>query len=149
LQRRRRKVGETIAIADAPSPAAAQLAQLAEPLIAPRFNRALRTLARTCDEAGHPLPALRDARLNQKSLSVLPVDEDSTPLAPFAAGPAGWWLLPDNAELLDDDQARDVPPPYPAFVTIGADETTGDLILLNMAADRVVLLDGSEDELRP
>ncbi|MFJ4895572.1 hypothetical protein ACIP5U_37105 [Streptomyces sp. NPDC088788] len=149
LQRRRRKVGETIAIGDAPSPAAAQLAQLAEPLLAPRFNLALRTLAHACDEAGQPLPALRVARLSQKSaLSVLPVDEDSTPLAPFTAGQDGWWHLPDDAELLNEDRARDVTAPYPAFVTIGADERTGDLVLLNMAADRVVLLDGSEDDVR-
>lgn len=149
LQRRRRKVGETIAIGDAPSPAAAQLAQLAEPLLAPRFNLALRTLAHACNEVGQPLPALRVARLSQKSsLSVLPVDEDSTPLAPFTAGQDGWWHLPDDAELLDEDQARDVAAPYPAFVTIGADERTGDLVLLNMATDRVVLLDGAEDDVR-
>ncbi|MFD5814721.1 LysM peptidoglycan-binding domain-containing protein [Streptomyces sp. NPDC127038] len=148
LQRRRRRVGETIAIAEEPSPAAAQLTELADPPLSPRFDRALRTLARDAEACEQPLPGLRVARLSQKSLSVLPVDEAATPLSPFTAGADGWWLLPDDAQLLTADQAAETPAPYPAFVTIGADETTGDLILLNVAADRVLLLDGSDDDLR-
>lgn len=148
LQRRRRKVGETIAIAEAPSPAAAQLAQLAEPPIAPRFDRALRTLAAHADKAEQPLPELRAARLGPKTVSVQPVDEDAEPTLPFTAAAEGWWVLPDDAELLTTEQAGDVTPPYPAFVTIGADEATGDVILLNLAADRVILLDGTEEDIR-
>jgi nucleoid-associated protein YgaU len=148
LQRRRRKVGETIAIGESPSPAAAQLAQLAEPPIAPRLDRALRTLASNATEAGQSLPDLRVARLSQKTVLVLPADEECTPLSPFVAGEEGWWLLPDEAELLAGGQAREVAAPYPAFVTIGTDEATGDLILINLAAERVVLLDGSAEDLR-
>ncbi|WP_406834863.1 LysM peptidoglycan-binding domain-containing protein [Streptomyces sp. AHU1] len=147
LQRRRRKAGETIAIADAPSPAAAQLAELAEPTLSTRLDRALRSLARHAAEAGHTLPALRAARLNSDTLSVLPASQ-SPPLAPFTAGTGNWWILPDDAQLLTEEEARDVRAPYPALVTIGADEDTGDLILLNLAADRVLLLDGGEDGLR-
>ncbi|MCX4581067.1 LysM peptidoglycan-binding domain-containing protein [Streptomyces sp. NBC_01571] len=148
LQRRRRKVGETIAIAEAPSPAAAQLAQLAEPPAAPRFDRALRTLADHADRTEQPLPELRAARLGPNTLSVQPVDEDAGPMLPFTAAAEGWWVLPDDAELLTTEQALDVTPPYPAFVTIGADEATGDVILLNLAAVRAVLLDGTEDDIR-
>ncbi|MFJ2397421.1 LysM peptidoglycan-binding domain-containing protein [Streptomyces sp. NPDC087843] len=148
LQRRRRKVGETIAIADAPSPAAAQLAQLAEASVSPLFDRAMRTLASHAGTAGQPLPKLRAARLSPKTVSVQPADEGAEPRFPFTVAADGWWVLAEDADLLTPEQALDVTAPYPAFVTIGADEATGDLILLNLAADRVVLLDGPEENIR-
>ncbi|WP_306192059.1 LysM peptidoglycan-binding domain-containing protein [Streptomyces sp. MK5] len=144
LQRRRRKPGEKIAIAAETSPAEAQLAAVAEPGGAARLDVALRTLAYHVaqqEEADAVLPPLRAARIGTRTVQVLPEDLAQEPLAPFAAGRGGWWVLPAEAALLDEEAARDVPPPYPGLVTIGHAEA-GDLLLLNLAALPALLLDG-------
>lgn len=140
LQRRRRKPGETIAIASETSSAEAQLAAAAEPDGSARLDVALRTLAhRLENEAG--LPGLRAARIGARSLEVLPEDLRLEPPVPFTAGRAGWWVLPGDAELLDDEAAREVPAPYPGLVTLGSTED-GDLLLVNLAQLPALLLDG-------
>ncbi|WP_427169005.1 LysM peptidoglycan-binding domain-containing protein (plasmid) [Streptomyces sp. C1-1] len=145
LQRRRRKPGEKIAIAAETSPAEAQLAAAAEPGGAARLDVALRTLAHHVaqqHEADAVLPPLRAARIGTRAIQVLPEDLAQEPVAPFAAGQGGWWVLPLEAALLDEEAARDVPAPYPGLVTIGHTEA-GDLLLLNLAALPALLLDGN------
>ncbi|MFF2132368.1 hypothetical protein ACFVW1_44900 [Streptomyces olivochromogenes] len=143
LQRRRRKPGETIAIASEISPAEAQLAAAAEPGGAGRLDVALRTLAhQEAQDGDGELSQLRAARIGARTLEVLPEDLTHEPRAPFAAGKNGWWLLPTDAPLLDEEAAREVPAPYPALVTIGSTEA-GDLLLLNLAQVPAVLLDGN------
>ncbi|MER5450574.1 hypothetical protein ABT052_37025 [Streptomyces sp. NPDC002766] len=145
LQRRRRKPGEKIAIAAETSPAEAQLAAAAEPGGATRLDVALRTLAHHLaqrQEADAVLPPLRAARIGIRAIQVLPEDLAQEPVAPFAAGQGGWWVLPLEADLLDKEAARDVPAPYPGLVTIGHTEA-GDLLLLNLAALPALLLDGN------
>ncbi|WP_435613654.1 LysM peptidoglycan-binding domain-containing protein [Streptomyces sp. bgisy159] len=145
LQRRRRKPGEKIAIAAEISPAEAQLAAAAEPGGAARLDVALRTLAHHVaqqQEAGAVLPPLRAARIGTRAVQVLPEDLVQEPVAPFTAGPGGWWVLPVEAALLDEEAARDVPAPYPGLVTIGSTEA-GDLLLLNLAQLPALLLDGN------
>lgn len=142
LQRRRRKPGETIAIAGETSTAEAQLAQAAEESDAARLDLALRTLAHHATDTGRPLPALRAARIGNRSLAVLPADPAATPLPPFNSGDSdGWWTLPHDAGLLPADDAQQIPAPYPALATIGATES-GDLILLNLPHHQVLLLAG-------
>ncbi|MFJ9380524.1 hypothetical protein [Streptomyces sp. NPDC101455] len=141
LQRRRRQPGETIAIAPEPSPAEAKLAAAAEPGGAARLDVALRTMAyQVGDEA--VLPPLRAARIGARAVEVLPEDLAQKPLAPFTSGKAGWWALPTDAGLLDEERAHQVPAPYPGLATIGSTEA-GDLILLNLARVSAVLLDGN------
>ncbi|MEU9662901.1 hypothetical protein [Streptomyces chartreusis] len=144
LQRRRRKPGETIAIAPEPSMAEAQLAAAAEPGGAARLDVALRTLAHQFarPESSGALPALRAARIGTRTVEVLPEDLDQEAAAPFVAGPGGWWVLPSDAVLLDEEAAREVPAPYPGLVTVGTTET-GDLLLLNLVQLPALLLDGS------
>ncbi|MEU9546388.1 hypothetical protein [Streptomyces mirabilis] len=143
LQRRRRKPGETIAIASEISPAEAQLAAAAEPGGAARLDVALRTLAHQAAQDGDgELPQLRAARIGARTLDLLPEDLAHEPQAPFAAGKNGWWVLPADAPLLDEEAAREVPAPYPALVTIGSTES-GDLLVLNLAQVPAVLLDGN------
>ncbi|MCW8101685.1 LysM peptidoglycan-binding domain-containing protein [Streptomyces tauricus] len=140
LQRRRRKPGATISIASETSSAEAQLAAAAEPGGSARLDVALRTMAhRLEDEAG--LPGLRAARIGARALEVLPEDLALEPPAPFMTGRDGWWVLPAEAELLDDEAARDVPAPYPGLVTLGSTEG-GDLLLVNLAQVPALLLDG-------
>ncbi|GAA5079086.1 hypothetical protein [Streptomyces similanensis] len=146
LQRRRRRPGETIAIAAKTSSAEAQLAAAAEPGGAARLDVALRTLAHHVaqqqKEEAAALPRLRAARIATRALEVLPEDLTQEPVVPFTAGRPGWWTLPAEAVLLDDEAARDVPAPYPGLVTIGTTET-GDLLLLNLAGLPALLLDGN------
>ncbi|MFJ7098285.1 hypothetical protein ACIQWL_50375 [Streptomyces mirabilis] len=143
LQRRRRKPGEKIAIASEISPAEAQLAAAAEPGGAARLDVALRTLAHQAAQDGDgELPQLRAARIGARALEVLPEDLAQEPRAPFATGKNGWWLLPADAPLLDEEAAREVPAPYPALVTVGSTES-GDLVLLNLAQVTALLLDGN------
>ncbi|MCX5357253.1 LysM peptidoglycan-binding domain-containing protein [Streptomyces sp. NBC_00124] len=145
LQRRRRRPGEKIAIAPETSTAEAQLAAAAEAGGAVRLDLALRTLAHhlpTDADAAPGLPQLRAARIGTHTIDVLPEDLTQEPVAPFVSGTAGWWALPDDADLLDETAAREVPAPYPGLVTIGSTDT-GDLVLLNLAALPALLLDGS------
>ncbi|MDW8478462.1 LysM peptidoglycan-binding domain-containing protein [Streptomyces scabiei] len=140
LQRRRRKPGETIAIASETSSAEAQLAAAAEPGGSARLDVALRTMARQLeDDAG--LPVLRAARIGARTLEVLPEDLALEPLEPFTAGRDGWWVLPTDAELLDEEAAHEVPAPYPGLVTLGS-TADGDLLLVNLAQLPALLLDG-------
>ncbi|MET9913859.1 hypothetical protein ABZZ74_45230 [Streptomyces sp. NPDC006476] len=140
LQRRRRKPGETIAISSATSSAEAQLAAAAEPDGSARLDVALRTMAHRLEgEAG--LPGLRAARIGARTLEVLPEDPAFKPLAPFSAGRDGWWILPRDAELLDEEAAHQVPAPYPGLVTLGS-TADGDLLLVNLAQLPALLLDG-------
>ncbi|MFE4582918.1 hypothetical protein [Streptomyces chartreusis] len=144
LQRRRRKPGETIAIAPEPSMAEAQLAAAAEPGGAARLDVALRTLAHQLarPESSGALPSLRAARIGTRTLEVLPEDLAQEPATPFVSGRGGWWVLPSDAVLLDEEAAREVPAPYPGLVTTGTTET-GELLLLNLVQVPALLLEGN------
>ncbi|MGW3026251.1 LysM peptidoglycan-binding domain-containing protein [Streptomyces sp. NPDC001221] len=145
LQRRRRKPGEKIAIASETSAAEAQLAAAAEPGGAARLDAALRTLAHHVaqqHEADAALPPLRAARIGNRAVEVLPEDHSQEPAAPFTTGQGGWWTLPADAALLDQETAREMPAPYPGLVTIGTTES-GDLLLLNLTQLPALLLDGN------
>ncbi|MFC5220032.1 hypothetical protein [Streptomyces coerulescens] len=140
LQRRRRKPGETIALAAETSSAEAQLAAAAEPGGSARLDVALRTMAHQLEDEA-PLPGLRAARIGARTLEVLPEDLALEPLGPFTSGQRGWWVLPGDAELLDEETAREVPAPYPGLVTLGSTDH-GDLLLVNLAQMPALLLDG-------
>ncbi|MFZ4246583.1 LysM peptidoglycan-binding domain-containing protein [Streptomyces griseoincarnatus] len=144
LQRRRRKPGETIAIAGETSPAEAQLTAAAEPGGAARLDLALRTMAHQTarQEGGAGVPVMRAARIGARTLHVLPEDPSHKLSAPFVPDQDGWWVLDADATLLNEDAAHDVPAPYPGLVTIGSTET-GDLVLLNLARISALLLDGN------
>ncbi|WP_055495528.1 LysM peptidoglycan-binding domain-containing protein [Streptomyces sp. TP-A0356] len=145
LQRRRRKPGGKIAIASETSAAEAQLAAAAEPGGAAHLDAALRTLAHHVaqqHEDDAVLPPLRAARIGNRTVEVLPEDLSQEPAAPFTTGQGGWWILPADTALLDQETAREVPPPYPGLVTIGTTQS-GDLLLLNLAQLPALLLDGN------
>ncbi|WP_069757796.1 LysM peptidoglycan-binding domain-containing protein [Streptomyces sp. LUP47B] len=144
LQRRRRKPGEKIAIAAETSTAEAQLAAAAEPAGAARLDVALRTLAHRAAKEKDPAlrPALRAARIGTRTVEVLPEDLSQEAQAPFVLGQAGWWILPPDAVLLDEEAAREMPAPYPGLVTVGTTEAH-ELVLLNLAQLPALLLDGN------
>ncbi|WP_438296269.1 LysM peptidoglycan-binding domain-containing protein [Streptomyces sp. HUAS TT7] len=147
LQRRRRAPGETIAIAEETSPAAAQLSEAAAPTLVDELDLALRTLAHHAQADNRPLPVIRAARLSRQAIEVLPGEADTAPQRPFVEGADGWWTLPTNAALLSGDEAAAVAAPYPVLTTIGATEDDS-VVLLNLAHPRVVLLDGTVEHIR-
>ncbi|MEU8795407.1 hypothetical protein [Streptomyces sp. NPDC048643] len=142
LQRRRRKPGETISIASEATPVEQQLAAAAEPSGAARLDRALRTMVRAAEQDGRPTPLLRAARIDTRTLHVLPDVASSEPQLPFAAGEAGWWRLDDDAELVDETETPTIPGPHPALVTVGS-TPSGDLVLADLTQLPVLLLDGN------
>ncbi|MFJ7306015.1 LysM peptidoglycan-binding domain-containing protein [Streptomyces sp. NPDC099088] len=142
LQRRRRKPGETIAISAETSPAEAQLAAAGDPFTAARLDAALRTMVSAAEHDGRDVPVLRAARLEARGIHVLPEDLASEAQPPFVSGAAGWWQLPDNAELLTKDEARSIPAPQPALATVGT-TAGGDLVLADLARLPALLLDGN------
>ncbi|MCX5009196.1 LysM peptidoglycan-binding domain-containing protein [Streptomyces sp. NBC_00638] len=142
LQRRRRKPGETIAITAQTAPAEAQLAAAAEPSGVARLDVVLRTMVHAAERDGRGVPVLRAARLDARTVHVLPDDLASAPQVPFVAGAAGWWRLDAGVELLDEETARTIAAPCPALVTVGSAES-GDLVLADLARLPVVLLDGN------
>ncbi|MEV6198209.1 hypothetical protein AB0M19_38170 [Streptomyces sp. NPDC051920] len=141
LQRRRREPGEKIAIAQETAPAEAQLAAAAEPLGTARLDVVLRTMAHSANRDGREVPALRGARLDARTVHVLPDDLAAAPQAPFVARAAGWWQLDTDAELLAEGEASTVPAPCPALVTLGNSDS-GDLVLVDLARLPALLLDG-------
>lgn len=146
LQRRRAKPGELIAMPEEISPAEAQLAQAAEPAGPLRLDRALRTLACQAARDGQALPALRGARITDRSIQVLPENLQAAPAPPFTRSEGGWWVCDDAAELLEEPDAAQVDVPYPGLVTIGADEA-GHLVLLNLPHAGAVLLTGDQEQI--
>ncbi|MFE5753830.1 hypothetical protein ACFQ7I_09025 [Streptomyces massasporeus] len=130
----------------APPPACAPGAQSpAMPEGAARLDTALRTLAHHTQEGGQELPRLQAARIATETVAVLPDDDTRNPPQPFIRAGDGWWHLPGDAGLLNDDTARTVPAPYPALATLGTTTTDGQtaLMLLNLAHPCAVLLEGS------
>ncbi|WP_338704305.1 hypothetical protein V2W30_41075 (plasmid) [Streptomyces sp. Q6] len=107
-----------------------------------RLHVALHALAAAAaaEAEGAELPALRAGRITVGSVQVLPDDVTAPPRAPFTSAKAGWWDLPDSTEL--PALAVEAASPYPALVTLGASRS-GDLLLANLPAWEVLLVDGS------
>ncbi|MFI9772076.1 hypothetical protein ACIHJG_35225 [Streptomyces sp. NPDC052415] len=109
-----------------------------------RLDAALRILAHR--HRGPTPPAVQAALVTTNSVHVLPHEHTPAPPAPFTEGPGTWWVLPDDAVLLDEDEAPTIPAPCPGLVTLGT-TTDGGLLLLNMADHRALLLTGSPDHI--
>lgn len=132
-QFRRRRIGRTIA-STPPELAEVEQAVLEEGSEAQEdvefLDRALRHVAASCRVAGAPLPQLGAAVLGSEDLTLL----FSEPAE--GAVPEGWsatednraWMLPRWTYLEADLETQ--PAPYPALVSVGADES-----------DRIWLLD--------
>ncbi|MBC9730561.1 bacterial transcriptional activator domain-containing protein, partial [Streptomyces sp. TRM68367] len=149
LQRRRRRPGETIAMPDEPVRLEQILETNAEPASVELLDTALRTLAHHAAQESRPLPAVRGARVTSRTVDLL-VDTDidtAEPPAPFTHTADGRWTLDAAQPLLDPDDARAVPAPYPGLVTLGTDPD-GSHLLLNLTHVRVLLLDGDPDAVR-
>ncbi|MCX4546914.1 LysM peptidoglycan-binding domain-containing protein [Streptomyces sp. NBC_01565] len=144
LQQRERRAGQTIAQDEQPTDLEQLLTATSEPAGIELLDRVLRTLAHHAATDSRDLPALRGARLDTAQVTLL-LDEPAEPGAPFTAGPtARTWTLDPAAELFTTEQLADVQAPYPGLVTLGAD--ADGLLLIDLMTCRVLLLDGSDEE---
>ncbi|SEB31606.1 LysM peptidoglycan-binding domain-containing protein [Streptomyces melanosporofaciens] len=142
IQQRRRKPGQTIAMPDDSSRLEQALTASATPASAELLDTALRTLAHHAAQAAAALPTVRGARVTARTVELLP-DEPGEAMRPFTAGAGGWWTLGEQTDLLDADQAREVPAPYPGLATLGTGEDDS-LYLANLPQLRTVLVDGDQ-----
>ncbi|MEV5776592.1 LysM peptidoglycan-binding domain-containing protein [Streptomyces antimycoticus] len=142
IQQRRRKPGQTIAMPDDSSRLEQALTASATPASAELLDTALRTLAHHAAQATAALPTVRGARVTARAVELLP-EEPGEAMRPFTAGTDGWWTLEEQTDLLDAEQARNVPAPYPGLATLGTGGD-GSLYLVNLPQLRTVLVDGDQ-----
>ncbi|WP_042422248.1 LysM peptidoglycan-binding domain-containing protein [Streptacidiphilus anmyonensis] len=143
LQQRSRRPGETIAVPAETSSLEQILANQADPATAELLDLALRTMATHLPD-GEPLPQLEVARIERTRIQLR---ADGPAIAPFTSGEDGWWNLDPAAQLLDPPAAYDVAAPYPMLATLGK-EPDGTLVLVDLAAARTLLLDGTTQQVR-
>ncbi|MEV5043539.1 LysM peptidoglycan-binding domain-containing protein [Streptomyces griseoincarnatus] len=112
-------------------------------------DRALRTLASNCLQAGRPLPEVEAMRITARGIE-LHLAAVTPPVAPFTeneGNPTVWTCPARGAALLDEDEAADVTVPYPALVSLGETED-GDAVLVNLEAIGLLRLAGSPADVR-
>lgn len=112
-------------------------------------DRALRTLAARCYNAGRPLPEVEAMRIAARGVE-LHLAAPSAPVEPFTEredNPMVWWCPARGATLLTEDEAADITPPYPALVSLGETEQ-GDAVLVDLESIGLLRLAGSPDDVR-
>ncbi|MFI5822879.1 LysM peptidoglycan-binding domain-containing protein [Streptomyces rishiriensis] len=112
-------------------------------------DRALRTLAANCRQAGRPLPEVEAMRITARGVE-LHLAAATPPLEPFSEhedNPTVWSCPTRGANLLDEDEAADITAPYPALVSLGETED-GDAVLVNLESIGLLRLAGSPADVR-
>ncbi|MER6196065.1 LysM peptidoglycan-binding domain-containing protein [Streptomyces sp. NPDC001586] len=112
-------------------------------------DRALRTLAANCRQAGRPLPEVDAMRITPRGIE-LHLAAATPPVEPFAEhddNPMVWACTARGAALLNGDEAADISPPYPALVSLGETED-GDAVLVNLESIGLLRLVGSPADVR-
>lgn len=112
-------------------------------------DRALRTLAFNCREACRPLPEVEAMRITARGVE-LHLAAVTPTVAPFTEredNPIVWWCPARGTSLLDENQAADVIPPYPALVSLGETDE-GDAVLVDLESIGLLRLAGSPADVR-
>ncbi|WEH37904.1 LysM peptidoglycan-binding domain-containing protein (plasmid) [Streptomyces sp. AM 4-1-1] len=112
-------------------------------------DRALRTLAANCRQAGRPLPEVEAMRITARGieLHLAAVTPTVAPFTEHENKPTVWVCPARGAALLDEDEAADITVPYPALVSLGETED-GDTVLVNLEAIGLLRLGGSPADVR-
>jgi nucleoid-associated protein YgaU len=146
LQQRARKVGEAIPLPAPTSPEAAAeraLRTAATPVSIDALRTTLRNLAAHCFTTGRPLPRVGGLLLGEHHLTLLLLDDDPEPVAPFAATAPNRWLAPTadvaSPEQIDDPEPMD---PYPLLVSLG--HTADATLVVNLEAAGTLAVVGDD-----
>ncbi|MCA0296530.1 MAG: LysM peptidoglycan-binding domain-containing protein [Actinobacteria bacterium] len=134
--RRRRRMrswrpGLQVPMPPAPTSATEQeLRAAAAPLSLDIVDHALRTLSANLADANTALPQVHAARLSPAAFELFLTEPAHLPAPWRGTADATVWLLEgvDAAELPDEDLSE-IPAPYPALVTIGADAEQSNVLL--------------------
>ncbi|MFE9424340.1 LysM peptidoglycan-binding domain-containing protein [Kitasatospora sp. NPDC006697] len=152
LQQRRRRPRRRIPMpqqATATADLEKQLRAASDPEGLDLVDVALRTLAANCAKAGQPLPPLEAVRVTARGLELY-LSAPTPQTAPFTEmedGPDRWSCPARGAQLLDEDQARDTMPPYPALVSLGETDE-GEPVLVNLESVGALRLTGASTDIR-
>lgn len=136
LQQRARRIGETIPLPAATSPAAGAertLRAAAAPVSIDAIRTALTNLASRCFDAGRDLPRIGALLLGERQLRLLLVEDAPDAVAPFSAQEPRTWVA-DTAEFAAGQHAEDEDDvnPYPLLVVLG--HTQEATVILNLEA---------------
>lgn len=147
IQQRRRRPGQRIKLPARPmSDLELQMRATENPVGVDLLDRSLRTLSANLAAAEATVPELLAVRLTATGVE-LRLATPIQPVAPFHAiddNPARW-MCPADAQLLSEQDARQVTAPYPALVTVGL-ESDGTHVLIDLeAAGAVSLLGAGRD----
>lgn len=146
-QSRKRRPGRRIAMPTGPTAQTElELRDDADPLAAADLDLAMRTLAAVTAATGQDLPDLRAARITPTALELYLVDADVTLPTPFTELDGGIWTISREGipELLDEQDAEQIPAPYPCLVTLGQDEDHA-WVLLNVETTHALTLTSKDN----
>lgn len=145
LARRRRRFqrfrrpGERMA---APTPGARRLEAAARDGLSEDpselVSRSLRQLAAECAACGEPLPDVRLVHASTSTVTLVLASPQARPRAPFRAVDERQWML--DPGLLAE--AGELPPAFPALVTVGLTDT--ETVLLNLESVGTLALTGPQ-----
>lgn len=146
LQQRARKIGETIPLPAASSPAAAAertLRAAAPPVSIEAIRIALTNLASRCFDAGRDLPRIGALLLGEQRLRLVLVEDAPDAVAPFTAQEPRTWVAETAeiaaAKLADDEDEIN---PYPLLVVLG--HTDDATVILNLEAAGTLSIFGDD-----
>lgn len=147
-QQNRRRPGERIPM---PAPASAEartereLRRATPTLTLEDVNRALHQLAPTAQTTGRDLPAVAAVRVLPDHLEILLARDQPEGIAQFTATSPRTWTATRVALLEQDEPDRGAfADPYPALVSIGADDD-GAVVLLNLEAAGTLAITGTPE----
>lgn len=128
LQQQRRRPGERIALPSGDAAdVEAQMRTASDPIAAADLDNALSSIAAGALAGDHPLPGLRAARMTRDAIEVYLVDDTTTLNGPWTSDGPGTWVL--DRESIATLPTQDQMSPWPALVTLGADEDDAHLLI--------------------
>lgn len=118
----------------------------ADPGRAQRLDQGLRALAAASRSAGHPLPAVYAAVVDDAALTLHLAPPRHDAPAPWVAAEDGrTWRLPAQATVAAQ---RRTPAPFPGLVSVGRDDSGADVLVDLEAAQGPVTVVGDEEKAR-
>ncbi|WP_033818366.1 LysM peptidoglycan-binding domain-containing protein [Kitasatospora sp. MBT63] len=151
LQQRRRRHRRRIPMPKGEAAAVEREMRSSQAVIGPEhLDRALRTLAVRCAEAGRPLPEIEAVHLSPQGIDLY-LAAPTAPVKPFQASdtvPDAWTCPARSAQLLTQEDAAVAASPYPALVSLGSTLEEDSTVLVNLECVGLLSLTGAEDDVR-